>query len=255
MPRADPTRSDYCAARHLLRHLRDVRALRANPLAAHHVAENDAQASLARVSAAVEAAFATMDAQRADRRWQTARHTSILLRMDVGGEDVIAVARDLGLSERQLRRERRAAHTRFVVALRGPGTAAPARVEDRSARLQLDRAERLADSGEASSALAILGDVAARAPDAPSRCRALVRAADVEADLHRLVRARERLADARVLMGIESVADGERAALEREHRRSALQCAWLASGPAAVTAAALRGDAPEPDDAAGWVQR
>ncbi|MBV9103887.1 MAG: hypothetical protein JO060_09860, partial [Candidatus Eremiobacteraeota bacterium] len=63
--------------------------------------------------AVVAHALATMDGDASERRWRTARHTVILLRMDVAKEDAAAVARDLGISERQLRRERRVAHRRL----------------------------------------------------------------------------------------------------------------------------------------------
>src|ERR1700722_8851087 len=196
MPRSDPMRSDYCAGRHLLRHLGDARALRRNPLAQRWIAPRTGDPdALASVGGAVRRALAAMDGEVPVRRWRTARHTVILLRMDVGAEAADAVATDLGLSQRQLRRERRLAHDRFLEAFRSlePGAA---RVSERTADLQIDHASRLADSGEATSALAILEDVARRAAESTARCRALVRAADVEMELHRLASAKTRLSDA-----------------------------------------------------------
>jgi tetratricopeptide (TPR) repeat protein len=227
-------RSDYCAGRHLLRHLGDARALRRNPLASRWIAPRAGDPdALASVGGAVRRALAAMDGEVTVRRLRTARHTVILLRMDVGAEAAGAVATDLGLSERQLRRERRLAHARFLATFRSlePGSA---RVRERTADLQIDHASRLADSGEATSALAILEDVARRAGESTARCRALVRAADVEMELHRLDSAKTRLSDARRLILDGVVPTEAQPRLATEHRAAALQRRWYETGPAIV---------------------
>jgi hypothetical protein len=252
MPRSDPTRSDYCATRHLLRHLHDARALRRNPLALPLLQKTSDADGLAAVSAATGRALASMDAESAERRWRTARHTVILLRMDVGREPVGAVARDLGLSERQLRRERRTAHARFLRSFRTRHLATAA-VHERAAQVQIDRAERLADSGEARSALAILDDVAQRASDSSARCLALVRAANIETELHRLDVAGRRLQDAQRLIAEHVVPVELCKPLEREHRVGALQIEWFEVGPAVIASKAQR--AQEPADARLWMLR
>jgi len=236
MPRPDPSRSDYCATRHLLRHHANPSELRRNPLArrlAHVPNGDDATRAVWR---AVARAFEHMDGDAADRRWRTARHTIILLRMDVAREESASVARDLGISERQLRRERRTAHRRFFSALLRavPQTVA---VLDSSSSVQLQRAERLADSGEPESALAILDDVARKAGDAAVRCRALLRAAGVETEVHRLDVAGRRIDDAQRLLRENGVERDVRPSLEREATVSSLQVAWYVNGPAVVDAA------------------
>ncbi len=237
MPRSDPTRSDYCAGRHLLRNVGSVRQLRRNPLARRWFeAVSDDATALAAVSQAVWRALAQMDAEAAERRWRTVRHSVILLRMDIGSETAASVGADLGLSERQLRRERSAAHRRFFVTFLSVDPATTLRVRARTADLQIERAARLADSGEATSALAILDDVALRASDSAARCRALVRAADVDMELHRLERAKTRLAAAQRLILEDVVPSDARSPLVREHRAASLQRRWYETGPAAVAA-------------------
>ena len=194
-----------------------------------------------------------MDAEPAHARWRTARHTVILLRIDVAGESHADVARDLGVSERQLRRERREAHRRFREALCRSSSVVPVSVRDRTPGVQIALAERVADSGEPRSALAILDDISAHASDPAARCRALVRAADVETDLHHLGAAARRLRDAASLMHTRVVPDEACTGLVREHRVSALQVAWFESGPNAIVPQAQR--AQEPDDARMWMLR
>ncbi|MBV9645833.1 MAG: hypothetical protein JO043_00035 [Candidatus Eremiobacteraeota bacterium] len=203
--------------------------------------------------AVVAHALATMDGDASERRWRTARHTVILLRMDVAKEDAAAVARDLGISERQLRRERRVAHRRLHSVLRCAARPATITVLDSSVQVQLERSERLADSGEAGSALAILDDVAARAADGAARCRALLRAADVETELHRLGAAGQRIDHAQRLVRDEIVPGFERPTLEGQLTRSQLQLAWYAKGPAEVDRAI--GDARDCCEARLWLLR
>ncbi|MEA2718147.1 MAG: hypothetical protein QOJ39_11, partial [Candidatus Eremiobacteraeota bacterium] len=125
MPRADPTRSDYCASRHLLRNLDDAAELRRNPLVracfAPAAARRDASANgraLERVRGLVHASLV-----RCRERPHTGRaHGGLgrmhaaLLRCEIDKQPLAVVAAELGLSDRQVRRERRAAHDAFLDA-------------------------------------------------------------------------------------------------------------------------------------------
>ena len=115
MPRADPTRSDYCASRHLLRNLENAAELRRNPLVREYFAGGAGGASQRRDAAADRGALEQI---RSDVRTSLARcsdhvgrctHVALgrihgaLLRCDVDHQPLTAVAAELGLSERQLR--------------------------------------------------------------------------------------------------------------------------------------------------------
>ena len=137
MPRADPTRSDYCASRHLLRNLDDAAELRRNPLVRPYFSSDDDEPHRRAAGAALRA----LDAIRDDVRRALARcsefarggtHVALgrmhaaLLRCDIDDAPLPTVAAELGLSERQLRRERRAAHAAFAGAFRSVRGAARA---------------------------------------------------------------------------------------------------------------------------------
>src|ERR1700684_2792800 len=119
MPRADPTRSAYCASRHLLRNLDDPAELRRNPLVracfAPPAGSCDAPAdALDRVRGLVQASLARCRPRSGARTHATlARMHAALLRCDIDKQPLAVVADELGLSGRQVRRERRAAHDAF----------------------------------------------------------------------------------------------------------------------------------------------
>lgn len=234
MARSDPTRSDYCASRHLLRHLRQPRELSRNPLAHDAFATAGSGTALGTIAARVCSALRTMDGpQPSAHTWQRVRHTAILLRVDVQRHDPVSVATDLGLSSRQFHRERGIAHERFLDAYRSAISARPTSSSQNLPRQLVERAASLADSGEVASAIPLLEDVASSA-DPSDRCAALIHLGEIDAWSHRFDRARRRAHDARALLAAipftndryDELADGL-AALD-------LLARWFTLGPVAV---------------------
>jgi hypothetical protein len=233
VPRSDPARSDYCATRHLLRHLNDARQLRRNPLTRDAFAAGSEAGALETVGARVARALAAMDARvPCERRWQSARQLAILMRVDVRRHAAVRVAADLGLSARQFYRERRCAHARFLQAYRSAERAVVTFEAPLAERL-LERASGLADSGETASARAILGDVAGSGGDPDARAAALVKLAEIDAWAHRFDGAHERLRAAGAVLA-ESPAPRRRKELDDAYAAVALGVRWFAEGPAAV---------------------
>jgi hypothetical protein len=241
MARSDPTRSDYCATRHLLRNLQQPRELRRNPLARDAFAHRSDDEAQRVVAIRVDDALRAMDAQQPfDRRWQGARHAAILLRVDVRRHDPRGVAADLALSSRQFHRERRAAHDRFVRIYRDIGRAIIAGVREDFARRLLERASSLADSGETASARAILDDIACSGGDSALQCEALTRRAEIDAWGHRLDLASAHVNGAQTLLA--SLRSHERHPELRDAiAAAALALRWFAKGPAAVGGARTNG--------------
>lgn len=237
MARSDPARSNYCATRHLLRNLQQPRQLRRNPLASDAFARRGDDAALRAVADRVARALAAMDAcESTAKNWRGARQTAILLRVDLRRHDPPLVAADLGLSIRQFHRERRLAHDRFLDAYRAVESAATPRItldQDFATRL-VSRAASLADSGETSSARAILEDVAVSGGDVVAQCEALGRLAEIEAWAHRLDAARANLAAANALLAASAVSVGERRRLQDANAAVDLSLRWFAHGPTAI---------------------
>ena len=170
MPRADPARSPYCASRHLLRNLDDARATAAQPARARVLRSRagGARATIPTQSAARSSACAVPSTRRsraaASTRTPARGHVGLgrmhaaLLRCDLDNAPPAVVAAELGLSERQLRRERRAAHDAFLhafddVAFDAPHAAlAGASVRD-PATLRLAQAVELHELGQCALAL------------------------------------------------------------------------------------------------------
>lgn len=229
MPRADPRRSEYCAARHLLRNLHHRSRLRRNPLV------GDAMAG-----APVDDAVSALE-RRVGNALESAgpRGAAILLRVDVRRHPAAGVAADLGLSQRQFYRERRNAYEAFLRAFRSNGvrctiaavqTATPPAGADFAAQL-LQRAQALADAGEPASAAAILRDLCGTAKPT-LRARAAIAMADIDVWAHRFDRARRRVDDARRLMSAEGLeCDGQ---LIDAAEAVELELRWFAGGPSAV---------------------
>jgi hypothetical protein len=209
MPRADPTRSDYCATRHLLRNLDNAVELRRNPLvrtyfqstprrrnaAEDHTAleqiRDDVRVALSRFSEFVpDGAYIALG-----------RMHAALLRCDIDDQPLPAVAAELGLSERQLRRERQAAHDAFARAfrtLRRKGVA-PTTVGDVTT-LRLAEAVELHELGQDSIAQSAFASIASSAANPAQRIEALCLAAELELDALRHAAAAAHLAAARVLV-------------------------------------------------------
>jgi len=240
MPRAKPSRSGYCASRHLLRNLDDPRELRRNPLAAEYFCsssrsrrrtpEEDRRA-LERICGLVrEALGALYVAAEGDRDGaHLGRMHAALLRCEIdrGAPDVVAA--ELGLSERQLRRERSAAHDAFLRSFRHvaecdrlPATrgsdALPAIVGGDVAQVRLAEAVELHAVGKSRLGLAVFASIAAAAPRAATRIEALCLATEAELDSGRLGEAQTLVAEvnAVVVLHGDKLSDSERA-LFAEH--------------------------------------
>ncbi|HZO92831.1 MAG TPA: hypothetical protein VFB22_03600 [Candidatus Baltobacteraceae bacterium] len=229
MPRADPDRSPYCASRHLLRNLDDARELRRNPLvrnlfAPERVGARDGdheRRAVARIRRRVTVTLAGLrDQPRGGRAVRLGRVHAALLRCEIDSQPLAVVAAELGLSERQLRRERQTAHALFLRAFDGD---APAPAETRRAMVAADTAAvrvsegvELHELGESDLAERVLLDVERGAPAAERRIEAACAGAEVALERGRLEAARERLDEARALLGARGEELDERARLAAE---------------------------------------
>ena len=172
MPRADPTRSAYCASRHLLRNLDDAAELRRNPLVracfAPAAARRDAGENgraLETVRGLVQASLVRCrERSGAGRaRGDVGRMHAALLRCEIDKQPLAVVAAELGLSDRQVRRERRAAHDAFLSAFDGVACGAPPRaVVHDTATLRLAEASELHEVGQSALATTVCEAVAVR---------------------------------------------------------------------------------------------
>lgn len=208
--------------------------MRRNPLTRDAFAGRSSEEALRAITDRVNGALVAMnERQTPDRCREGARLASILMRVDIRRHDPKLVASDLGLSARQFFRERRLAHERFCDAY----GAHPARTTstdraDFATRL-LERAGSLADSGETSSARAILSDVA-HGGDAAARCEGLVRLAELDAWGHDFKRARAHLHAADAILAEAPLAADRRRKLQDASEAVFLILRWFAQGPAAV---------------------
>jgi len=202
MPRADPTRSAYCATRHLLRNLDDAVELRRNPLVRAYFTRahaHDADDALGRVRGLVDAALGRCRQRHGSRvHGSLGRMHAALLRCEVDKQPLAIVARELGLSDRQIRRERRTAHDAFNDALRDVRACESHAVVRDTARFRLARATELHDLGQSALGLAACEDIVASAPP-EHRIEALCLAAEIERDAGRPAAALARVDHAALL--------------------------------------------------------
>jgi hypothetical protein len=215
MPRADPNRSDYCASRHLLRNLDTLSELRRNPLVRGYFApgrllrRRDAAAdrrALDRICTIVRSSLA-----RCSERVPNGSHVTLgrihaaLLRCDIDDQPLPLVAAELGLSERQLRRERRAAFSAFADAFHAAEREQqqPAAAND-VATVRIAEAVELHETGQCDLALATLASIAAAAPAAERRIEALCLAAEAELEGARHAVASSHLAEARAVLRLRA---------------------------------------------------
>jgi hypothetical protein len=211
MPRADPTRSAYCASRHLLRNLDDAAELRRNPLVRAHFASarrdgGDNGRALDTVRGLVHASLVRCrDRAHAGRaRGALGRMHAALLRCEIDKQPLAVVAAELGLSDRQVRRERRAAHDAFLDAFGAvAGDARGALVRD-TATLRLAEASELHELGQSALAASACEAIAASAPDPLRRVEALCLAAEIDMDAARHAAAAARAADANALLALRA---------------------------------------------------
>jgi hypothetical protein len=174
---------------------------------------------------------------------------AVLLRCEIDDRPPPEVAAELGLSERQLRRERRAAHDAFARAFRSTvfaATIVPATASD-IARLRLAEAVELHELGQGVLAQAAFASVASSAPAPARRIEALCLAAEAEFDALRHTAAAAHLADARsIVLRCARDLDDDAARAADEHidfiawmlRWQTAVCAGLATLPPIVLAPA-----------------
>jgi len=214
MPRADPTRSPYCASRHLLRNLDNAAELRRNPLVracfAPDAARRDAGANrraLETVRGLVHASLVRFRDRpgNAAARGSLGRMHAALLRCEIDKQPLSVVSAELGLSDRQVRRERRAAHDAFLSAFDDVAFDAPPRaVVHDTATLRLAEASELHEVGQSALATTACEAIAAAAPDPQRRIEALCLAAEIDLDAARFGAAAARIDEAHAIAGLRA---------------------------------------------------
>ncbi len=215
MPRAEPNRSAYCSSRHLLRNLDDAVELRRNPLTQSYFASRpttrrdraDEQHALDRIRAQVHCALARFrpppGVGRA--RGDLGRMHAALLRCEIDRQPLAVVAAELNLSERQLRRERRAAHDAFADAFALPAPASrPATASPDLAMLRLTEAAELHELGQSRLAQSACARIATSAPSPTQRIEALCLAAEIQLDALRYDEAAAQLTQARGVLELRA---------------------------------------------------
>jgi hypothetical protein len=201
MPRANPESSFEVAARHLFRHLNDVKSLRYNPLVrSMHVGAENGGADRAVLLAVherilMEASALCKDHAAAGSKLRAHRQYAIVAAL-CAGEPAAVTATRLRLSRRQYYRERRIVCVRVSHALAqvGSGGAARSEVGD-PLRLLLARAEALLDQGFARRAVDLLSAARAGLPEGGARSAVQLRLADALISLGSASRAERLLAE------------------------------------------------------------
>jgi hypothetical protein len=213
MPRAEPKRSAYCSSRHLLRNLENAAELRRNPLTQCYFASDETKrrdrdaerVALERILGHVHRALARCAALPGARcaRPDHGRMHAALLRCEVDRQPLAVVAAELNLSERQLRRERRAAHDAFAQAFaQDSGPPEPATTTSDLAVLRLTEAAELHEMGQSRLAEAVCARVAAAAPARERRIEALCLKAEISLDALRCDAAARELGEARAIFAL-----------------------------------------------------
>jgi tetratricopeptide (TPR) repeat protein len=228
-----PRPSEFVALARLLRTLDDAAALRSSPLLRGAFTTSDGSAygaesmALLRARAAVLSAVASLDSIPSGRNIHFARQRAIVTRCDVRGEKHATVAGDLGISLRELYRERRRAFERLL-ALIPSNCAAPAR----SARslptrfeLDLDHVANLRIVGDFGAAFAQLEHIAYEATSAEYGVRALCYGVEIAADVGDDERAR-RFFDRAVDRAAEIASDVGSAVVELDVQMASAYVGW-----------------------------
>lgn len=220
MPRADPTRSAYCASRHLLRNLDNAAELRRNPLVRDYFTPSTGAHDAAATRRAVDAVRGLVHASFLRCREDTfgarssadlGRMHAALLRCDIDRLPLAVVSAELALSERQVRRERIAAHEAFARAFDALRAGATAAVVRDTATVRLAEATELHELGQSALAARVCADIASAAADPERRMEALCIAAEIDLDAARYDSAAARLAEAAAILGLRSPGLSERA--------------------------------------------
>ena len=232
-------RERFDAVAHLLRHLHDGVALRANPIAARYfqksasggVVSEDLEAdALTRVHAALSAALERVFVHGGDERTRARafRQRTIVERCDLVGEPHANVAADLGLSRREFYRERKRARERLAGYFISEQ---PAGVHGRPDEFELSLAfaDSLRRLGRHDAAIASMEALSGRAGGALERIRVNVALAAAHCDLGRIDAARDAIARARGFYEAHSRSDPM---LLVEIEVVAARALWMSGKPA-----------------------
>lgn len=199
MARANPESCFEVAARHLFRHINDVKALRSNPLvrSMHAGAEKGGgdRAILLAIHERImmEARALCKDYAAAGSKLHARRQYAIVVAL-CAGEAAANTAARLGLSRRQYYRERRVICTRVSRALVQVTADQTARFEvSDPLRLLLARAEALLDQGFARRAVELVGKARSGLPEGVARSAMQLSLADALISLGFAARARRLL--------------------------------------------------------------
>lgn len=187
MPFADPNRSFSAAVRHLFRHIDDVAALRRNRIARSLFELGDASAPASRL-AAYQAAMSAriLDAGRdlytedlASGPPGKGHRFFAILSACCAGRPVSALAAELGISQPQAYRDRRAACERVVRALlTRPSSGSGSAVSFDPLRLALWRVDALCEQGFGARAVAECERIIAESAAYGSKALAMLTLAD-----------------------------------------------------------------------------
>jgi tetratricopeptide (TPR) repeat protein len=202
MPRANPSESIEVAARHLFRHLDDPAELRRNPIAAHYFEQRaDLEAVLAVHRAIRQCAERCERDDRSAGLHRKAQRNAHLLELCTRGVSYRGAADALGLSVQQYYRAKQQLCLR-IARIMSSSQCFPRLAFDSAdlASARLEIAEKRAGVGEFFGAQRICADVAASAPSALARVRALCLMASAERERGNLMRSKSWLAQAEVVL-------------------------------------------------------
>jgi hypothetical protein len=183
MPRSDPNQSVAIACKHLFRNLRNAKALQRNPLVAHFFDQADGPSASAHaineIWRSIRAVAQGFSRNAGELSTRALRHRIIIERCELEGEAPGIVAAGLGLSIRQLYRERRLARINVAVLLASPRKSANISALVEQGDCALAQADLLADFGRLQDAQSILTAATANATDAEYRCSAFCTLAEL----------------------------------------------------------------------------
>lgn len=253
MPRANPRLSDYCAARHLLRNLSSTAQLRRNPLSSGSFKYGPRsrrpdpaadQQALDRIHSIVRASLSRCgECAAGPTHIGLGRMHAVLLRCEVERQPLSVIARQLGLSDRQLRRDRSVALRAFASTFRTVASEPQQSIITADvAALRLSQARELHAVGRSALALATLTSIAKDSPRCERRVEALCLAAEIHIEALQHSDALSCLADARAIQrSDEGPFDGNAVPADEELDFAEWLLRWrigascgLASGPPAI---------------------
>lgn len=213
MPRSNPEASFETAVRHLFRHLDAPHELRRNPLVRRFAEQLDATASprernrafLSQVrhliATAAERCF--REDPPADDSLHAQRQRAIVTDCFLGGKSYQQLASELGISKRQLDRERAAVARRVAMhiqANQSNNESGSPHVLD-ELRFRLDLADMQAEVGSYDAARREYDRVIDSAADPESRIEALCKRAEVDIEVGEPAQASVTIAKARAILG------------------------------------------------------